>query len=74
MKGRDVRSRDAACHVHKGQCSRHGISIANALGIEAASFARGTGKSFGDVNEVTELVEVPSLCLGSETGMRRAKI
>ena len=50
------------------------LAVANALGIEAASFASGSGTSFGDVNEVTELVEVPSLCLGSETGMRRAKI
>ena len=50
------------------------LTVANALGIEAASFARGTGKSFGDGDEVTELVEVPSLCLGSETGMKRAKI
>ena len=31
----------------------------NALGIGAASFASGTGTSFGDGDEVTEPVEVP---------------
>ena len=44
------------------------LAVANALGIEAASFARGTGKSFGDGDENWERD------LGSETGMRRAKI
>ena len=32
----------------------------NALGIGAASFASGTGTNFGDGDEVTEPVEVPS--------------
>ena len=35
------------------------IVASNALGIGAASFASGTGTSFGDGNEATEPVEVP---------------
>ena len=36
------------------------LVAANALGIGAASFASVSGTSFGDGDEVTELVEVPS--------------
>ena len=35
------------------------LVAASALGIGAASFASGSGMTFGDGNEVTELVEVP---------------
>ena len=34
-----------------------------ALGIGAASFASVSGTSFGDGDEVTELVEVPKFCV-----------
>ena len=37
-----------------------------ALGIEAASFASVSGTSFGDGDEVTELVEVPKFCVRDE--------
>ena len=37
-----------------------------ALGIGAASFASVSGTSFGDGNEVTELVEVPKSCVRDE--------
>ena len=35
------------------------LVASNALGIGAASFASGTGTSFGNGDEVTEPVEVP---------------
>ena len=37
-----------------------------ALGIGAASFASVSGTSFGDGDEVTELVEVPKFCVRDE--------
>ena len=46
----------------------------NALGIEAASFASDSGTSFGDGDEVTELVEVPRSDFECETKIKRAKI
>ena len=36
------------------------LVVSNALGIGAASFASESGTSFGDGDEVTEPVEVPS--------------
>jgi len=50
------------------------LIAANALGIGAASFASKSGTSFGDDDEVTELVEVPRSNFGREMEMRRAKI
>ena len=50
------------------------LVASNALGIGAASFASGNGNEFRERGEVTELVEVPSLYLVSETEMERAKI
>ena len=42
------------------------LIAANALGIGAASFASVSGTSFGDGDEVTELVEVPKSCVRDE--------
>ena len=39
------------------------FSTPDALGIGAASFASVSGMSFGDGDEVTELVEVPKFCV-----------
>ena len=52
------------------------LIAANALGIGAASFASKSGTSFGDGDEVAELVEAPRSCFdfACETEIKRAKI
>ena len=50
--------------MFKGQHLGSWFSLA--LGIGAASFASVSGTSFGDGDEVTELVEVPKSCVRDE--------
>ena len=52
------------------------LIASNALGIGAASFASVAETSFGDGDEVAELVEAPRSCFDfvCETEIKRAKI